>query len=436
MAVKYILLAVISVWTLHTCQQDSTSNVITSDIDLFWEVYDAVSALEDTTEQKRLIQQEFFAKGSPGLASIREARNYTASEYVYAINNYPLFWESIRANTYRSKELSAELEMGIEKLRVIYPELRPAKIYFTIGALRTNGTTLDDRVLIGSELAMADANTVSSEFPEYMQGLSTFFAGNPIDGVVLLNVHEYVHTQQNPMVYNLLSQVIYEGVAEFVSVQAMGVPSDCPAIEFGKENVAVREKFERELFYMNNRNEWLWSSASNNEFGVRDLGYYIGYQLCELYYEAAEDKMQAIRELIELDYENEDQIEAFVDGTGFFSKSLEQLYQDFEARRPKVVSVGPFENGSQAVDPATDYISITFSRPMRPGTRNFDYGPIGSEGVVRFREEVGYDETGTTYTFKIEDLEANKHYQLLIGSGFLAADGAPLEPFLIDFITK
>jgi hypothetical protein len=40
-------------------------------------------------------------------------------------------------------------------LKVVYPELRHAKIYFTVGAMRSNGTTLDSMVLIGSEFAMA-----------------------------------------------------------------------------------------------------------------------------------------------------------------------------------------------------------------------------------------------------------------------------------------
>lgn len=73
---------------------------------------------------------------------------------------------------------------------------------------------------------------------------------------------------------------------------------------------------------------------------------------------------------------------------------------------------------------------------MMPGRRNFDYGPIGEEGVVKFSKEIGWSEDGKTYTFEIQPLQANKHYQILIGSGFRGADGVPAKPFLVDFWTK
>lgn len=100
--------------------------------------------------------------------------------------------------------------------------------------MRTNGTTRDSLVLIGSELAMADSSTDISEFEgRTKEWLETFFGTNSMEGLVLLNVHEYVHTQQNPIPDNLLHIALYEGVAEFVSVKAMGVPS----------NVLVTERY-------------------------------------------------------------------------------------------------------------------------------------------------------------------------------------------------
>lgn len=415
--------------------QHQNDHVIDSDISLFWQAYDNIRQSADPLEQKRILVEEYFDKGSVGLKGIRAARNYTADEYLQAIRDYPKFWESIRENTLKSEKLSSELEQGIEKLKNIYPEMRPAKIYFTIGVLRTGGTILDGNVLIGSEVAMADKHTQSDEFPEHLQGLAKYFDQNPIDDIVLLNVHEYVHIQQKPYANHLLSMVLYEGIAEFVSVKAMGVPSATPAVAFGKRTPAVRQAFEQTMYYMNNRNQWLWSHAKN-PFGVRDLGYYIGYQIAENYYEKAKDKQAAIKYLIELDFSDESLINQFVDNTGFFSKSLNELYQEFEARRPTVIAVGPFNNGSDQVDSRLDQIQLTFSKPMQKGFRNFDYGPLGEDGLIKFKEEIGYSEDGKTYSFHIQKLEPGKPYQLLIGSGFQDVDGVPLKPFLIDFKTK
>lgn len=423
---------------IGSCQdkQPSIQNVITSDIDHFWMAFDKVQAATDTIEQAKYLKELFFDKGSPGLAGIMQAKNYTPKEYLDAINNYPKFWASVRENTFKSKTLGKELAIGIDKLKAVYPELRPAKIYFTIGALRTNGTTIDSLVLIGSEVAMGDKNTVTSEFPEQIQaGRRQYFDANPIDNLVLLNVHEYVHTQQHPIVHNLLSQCLYEGVAEFVSVTAMDVPSSTPAINFGKENQErVRDQFEAEMFKGNNTYDWLWSDA-NNEFKMRDLGYYVGYEICERYYNSVANKQQALKEMIELDYANEPAIEAFVDGTGFFTATLEELYQSYEAKRPKVVAIKPFENGSQKVSSKTSQITVEFSHTMDQNTRNFDYGPLGEEAVVRFKKLVGYAEDGKAITFEIQKLEPSKQYQLTIGSGFRDENGMPLKPYLIDFKT-
>ncbi|MFK7905325.1 MAG: hypothetical protein AB8B69_09385, partial [Chitinophagales bacterium] len=196
-------------------EQNKEKLVDNSDIALFWTAYDQITQTQDSLEQVKLLQELYLSKGSQGLKGIIEAKNYTIEDFLHAINHYPKFWQSIRANTLKSDLIEGDLMKGIEKLRKIYPELRPAKIYFTIGAMRSNGTTLDSLVLIGSEYAMADQNTDSSEFPEaYRAARKTFFDSNPIDNIVLLNIHEYVHTQQKPIVHKLLSQCLYEGVAE------------------------------------------------------------------------------------------------------------------------------------------------------------------------------------------------------------------------------
>jgi hypothetical protein len=55
---------------------------------------------------------------------------------------------------------------------------------------------------------MADKNTIASEFEGDLGiGRRTYFDSNPIDNLVLLNVHEYIHTQQNPAVDNLIPYV-------------------------------------------------------------------------------------------------------------------------------------------------------------------------------------------------------------------------------------
>lgn len=433
---KFIFILLIVIVTSCQNKEEKLTNVITSDIDNFWKAYDLIVEETDSLKQIQLIDSLYIQKGTVGLEKIMEVRSYSAEEYVELINNYPNFFGSIRPNTLKSKQLASELNSGIEKLEAIYPDLKPAKIYFTMGCMRTNGTTTDSLVLIGSELAMADSQTDISEFEgQTKEWLETYFSTDPIDNLVLLNVHEYIHTQQNPQVNNLLSIAIREGVAEFVSTLAMDIPSATPAIDFGKKNaLAVREKFELEMFYPNNQPKWFWSNYPN-DFGVRDLGYYVGYQMCENYYDQTKDKKEAIKKMIELDYTNEDEVEEFVKKAGYFSTSLDTLYQRFENKRPFVKGIRQFKNNSQDVDPNTKQITIEFSKPLNGHNTGVDFGELGREYFPKNDVTKRFwSEGNTAWTISVE-LEPNARYQILISNNFRTSQDIPLRPYLIDFKT-
>ncbi|VXD10549.1 hypothetical protein [Marinoscillum sp. 108] len=433
-----IIRFIILIGMATSCQTEEKSpiNVMTSDIDHFWTAYDLIIKESDSLKRIQLIDSLYIQQGSIGLKKIMEVREYSAEEYIQMITSYPNFLSSLRQNTLKSNELANELSTGIEKLKAVYPNLKPAKIYFTIGCMRSNGTTIDSLVLIGSELAMADQQTNISEFDgATKEWLETFFNSNPIDNLVLLNVHEYIHTQQKTQVNNLLSIAIREGVAEFVSTLAMEMPSATPSIAYGKNNAqGVLEKFELEMFYPNNQSKWFWSNYPN-EFGVRDLGYYIGYQLCEYYYTQAEDKEKAIKRMIELDYTNEVEVEDFVEQTRYFSTSLDSLYQRFENKRPYVTGIRQFENNSMNVDAGIRQITIDFSEPLNGHNTGVDFGELGqdyfpkNDVTKRF-----WSEDKASWTISVE-LDPGKHYQLLISNNFRTSEDIPLKPYLIDFST-
>ncbi len=417
-----------------SCSTSSPSLVISSDIDHFWEAYDKIQETSDTAMQKEFLQTLFLDRGTPGLSAIMQARRYTIDSYLDAIHDYPKFWESMRPNMAKAKTLGPEIEEGIADFEKIYPQLRPAKVYFTVGALRTNGTAMDSLVLIGSELALADETAVTEELPSTFGHLRTYFDSNPIENVVFLNVHEYVHTQQSTHGgYDLLSQCLFEGIAEFIPVIATGQASPTPAIAYGKANdQAIQAAFTKEMFspFYNN---WIWNSA-DNIFGTRDLGYYVGYAIAEKYYEAATDKSKAIQALIELDFNDTLAIESFVDQVGYFESPIADLKAAYEASRPEVESISPLQNGSEKVDPNIEEFTITFSESMNTQHRNFQYGPKGEETVLGIQDFLGFSEDGKSVRLAIK-MEPGQQYQIVVGEGFRTAAGVPLRPYLIDFRT-
>lgn len=425
------------VLTSKTLSQNTSENFITYDIDNFWIAYDKIISTKDTIKQYEYINKLFIQKGSEGLKAIMEVRNYTDKSYIEAINNYPLFWNSIRKNTLKAKDFAEEIKLEIDKLKILYPNLKPAKIYFTIGALRTGGTTMNGMVLIGSEIALADNNTITTEFSQEMSHLRPYFDTNPINSVAFGNIHEYIHTQQKTTIgNNLLAQSLLEGVAEFITVLVTEKTSTAPAIDYGKKNnIQVRDKFSSQMFN-SFTSFWLYSNAKN-EFNVRDLGYYVGYAICEGYYKKIKNKKEAIKQMIELDYNDRIKLENFVQKSGYFSEKIKKIEKQFENDRPKVIGITQFKNGDENVNANLKQITIEFSKPMDERFRSFELGPLGEKNLLLLKRFIEFSADKKSISFEI-DLKPNQHYQILVNSGFRnkGVNSLSLKPYLIDFKTK
>jgi uncharacterized protein YkvS len=435
---KYLAITCIFLLTVSKIVGQDNQNLITYDIDNFWDAYDKITATNDSVAQYNYLNKLFIEKGSPGLKAIMEVRQYTDKSYIDAIKSYPLFWKSIRGNTLKAKEFAEKIQNDIDKLKKIYPDLKSSKIYFTIGALRTGGTTLNGMVLIGSEIAMADENTVTTEFSSDFSHLAPYFKTNPINSLAFGNTHEYVHTQQKTTIGdNLLAQSVLEGVAEFVAVLGTGKQSTTPSIEYGrKNNKQLSEKFAVQMFN-SFTGFWLYSNSKNEFSNVRDLGYYMGYAICEKYYNNAKDKNKAIKQMIELDYNNEQDLEKFVDQSKYFNKSIKKLKAEFEKTRPTVVKILELKNGDTNVKSNVKEITIVFSKPLNENYRSFDLGPLGETNLLHLTKFVGFSEDKKSVTFEIE-LKPNQQYQIVVGSGFRSKEAYPisLKPYLIDFRTS
>jgi hypothetical protein len=385
----------------------------TTDIDHFWQAYDKIIITKDTAAQLDYLNKLFLDRASAGQKAMILARRYTPKSYIDAINQRQHYFNSIRSNTYKVANYADTIGRKVAVLKKLYPNLKPAKIYFTVGAFNSGGTTHGDMVLIGSEIAMADEH---------------------LDNLVFTNMHEYVHTQQkSTLCDNLLGQSVMEGVAEFMAEKVMGANSKLPALAYGRKNIEkVREVFAKQMFNID-YGFWLYNSAEN-EFGTRDLGYYVGYAIAEAYYGKAKDKGKAIKDMIEVDANDEKALALYVDQSGYFKKSVALLKKDYEKNRPMVLNVFPFENG-KLISPSTTRFTINFSAPMNQRSRNFELGPLGMDYLIKVKTFIGFSADGKSVTFEMDELKPNRHYQLLIGQGFRNLNGIRIKPYLIDFKT-
>lgn len=293
--------------------------VSSTDIDHFWDAYDEALATDDPVGQTQILQRRYIDRGTPGLKAFMAVKGYSAQSYVDAIRAYPRYWTSIRPHTLRARSAIAELEPELRKFQALYPRLRPAAIYLAIGALKSSGTTQDDKVLIGAELATGDASVDTSDMPPKMRDwLATYFRSRPFETMSLLTMHEFVHTQQRGPGGNLLGQALYEGVADFVAERVTGRKPRLPYVEYGPANeTAIKAAFVQQM-EGENTDDWLYNDT-DNAFKVRDLGYYVGYAICDAYYRKAADKKAAIAQMIELDFTDRQAVEAFVERSAYFA---------------------------------------------------------------------------------------------------------------------
>lgn len=409
-----------------------SQKIISTDIEHFWDAYPKINNTKDTAVQYQLLRTLYLNKASDGLKTLIKNKEYTEQDFMEHFTKYPLFWQSLKSNTQNLPRLYPAIHADLQKLKKAYPSFTSANLFFTIGAFRTNGTTEDRQVLIGSELSLADKSTHIDELPLARQ---TFYkTQNPLEELALLCTHEYVHTQQQPLTQNLLSKCLYEGIAEFISCKVTGKKSTTPAIAVGKANEAeVVAQYVKDLFIISNDNNWLWGQ-NNNQLKVRDLGYYIGYEIAERYYNANKNKSAAIKTLIELDYTNETAVELLVDQSKLLPASLEKLYQAYEQQRPTILKISPFNNGSSTVEPGLTSITIYFSEPMVKYNNGIDYGPLGNQAFPEILPNRTFSDDGLSWTFTA-NLKPNQQYQILISNNFRKADGVRLKPYLIDFTT-
>lgn len=429
---KPIFMLLIALALGQSTKAQGQQKVFTEDIDRFWKAFDSVRTTTDSARQVNYIQTLYIDKGTEGLKAFMKARGYSAPLYVSLIRKYPKFWNSIRPNTLAVKDKQKEIEKSIQNFKKLYPELQDAKMYFTIGGLRSGGTVSNAMVLVGAEIATGNPKTDASEFPD--DWLRNVFKGSTDANLVRLNVHEYVHTQQSGNTPNLLGQSIKEGACDFITELVINKPLDVVYATYGRiHEDSLKKQFKEDMF-TSATNDWLYNGAGVK---VADLGYYMGYAICKSYYKQAKDKKKAVKEIIALNFNDEAAVTAFLSRSNYYSEGFDEaaLKKAFEAKQPYVSKLEPFANEEQQVDAGLKQMKVVFSEPMSTkrysidgSKRGDEHYPIASMG--KFADD------GSSIVINLELKPGTEYDFVITGRGFKSAKGYPLKPLHVKFKTK
>lgn len=277
--------------------------IITSDIDNFWNAYD--SAKPEFNPD--IFQKLYFDIGSPGLKNFIKDRIKSSKNLSMTILKRPLYYESIRESTLKIRAMEREIKSSFSKLKDLYPRMRPPKIYFVIGVMNSGGTGFNDGLIIGAEMFALTTGTPEYELTDRLKKVL-----KPVEQIPHIVAHELVHNFQNYDGGTLLAACIKEGGADYIAELISGDHINQHVHDYAnpREKELCIEFKERML--KDDYDGWLYSSSEGRP---NDLGYWMGYKITKAYFENEIDKKKAMNE-----YLNIKDFEQFLAKSKYFEK--------------------------------------------------------------------------------------------------------------------
>ncbi|MFK7953695.1 MAG: hypothetical protein AB8B73_12685 [Ekhidna sp.] len=281
-------------------QTDSSSEieVIYSDIPLFWNTYDQLLKETNPDIRAKIVKKQFFTKGSKGLRALIKQDKIKPD----AMANLMLktkFFNSIRQATLDVMNDKEKIVEGLKSYQRLYPEAKFKPIYFTFGLGYHGGTVNKAGLILEIEKNVGSHNVDYSEMEDWFVKSMIGY-----EGIASMTIHEQVHYSQEYRAKNsLLGHALKEGSCDFIMYHiTKKLPTQTTITHnYANENEElVWKEFQEDSTkpYDEARKRWFYNYRSKDR--VPDLGYYIGFKISEAYYNQANDKSLAIKEIINI----------------------------------------------------------------------------------------------------------------------------------------
>lgn len=271
------------------------AKLVTSDIQLFWKAYDAT--LKNPGLKEEIYQAQYFDKGSVGLQDYYLSKIRSTHLFVKNLDSKRQFYPAIRANTEQVAAMKKQIRAGFLKMKDLYPLARFPNVYFVIGRFNAGGTVSGNGMLVSVDMEARSANTPLEE-------LTLWERNNlgSLDDLPTIVAHEHIHIlQKKPKGRTLLEGAIHEGMADFLAELITGKNPNARLLAYGNAHEKeVWAEFQPDMMSSNWRN-WIANGDQETDERPSDLGYYVGYKICQAYYEELADKKQAIHDMLNLE---------------------------------------------------------------------------------------------------------------------------------------
>lgn len=271
---RIIILLLIPV--LSFCQKDYPTNpadaeFVSTDIPRFWEAFDQI-------DQGGNPFNAYLNEGSPGLKDFIKYRIESPKNLLKTAKKQRADYVAIRENSFKMDSCIAQIMQYYSNLEDIYPDAVYPPTYFVIGAFNSGGTSSKNGLIIGVEMQKS------------------------IKYIPNIVAHELIHYNQKypEERTTLLEQSIHEGSADFIAELIIQSPHQGENFKYGRAHEAELCKEFVKIMDGTKYQGWLYGTSGLKEGRPRDLGYWIGYEICKAYYDKAQDKSQAIHDILNI----------------------------------------------------------------------------------------------------------------------------------------
>jgi len=273
---------------------------VTEDIPRFWSAYDSALRVPPGEARTAIFQREYFDRATPGMKDWVRVRNARAQSVAQFVTEHPKFFAAIRPATLQVEKQRPATLAAFRKFKDLYPAAQFPGTTFCIGAFYGGGTVSGRCLLMSAEMYAASAQPPTDELGRWQKLVLT-----PTTDLPFIIAHEMIHFQQRYPVFDrtLLRSCLQEGSADFLGELCSGSVGQFHEREvFPYGNAHERElweKFQQDLLRFDKNSVWLYSDSGEGK-RPDDLGYFMGYKICEAYYKNAGDKKQAVHDILNI----------------------------------------------------------------------------------------------------------------------------------------
>lgn len=266
----------------------SEAKIITTDVINFIGAYNSLSEDKDSIQ---VLQEMYFDKASPGMNEYLTKHSFDAGDLLREIQIHPDKYSNVENFYNNLSEFEAEYIRELQSYKSVMPKAMFPPVYLIVA----NYTGIAQASKLGQLVSIEKV----TEEP---------------DKLLTVMIHELTHFQQAmnmgienySAVYakknNMLDLILREGSAEFITYKLVRKNEDqFSRLKTYEENESeLWEKFNNDL---NEQQSEYWLAVKPGDTRKNDsvlLGYAIGYKIVEAYYDQAEDKDQAMKEILKL----------------------------------------------------------------------------------------------------------------------------------------